>query len=281
MKALPFKIPHGSKSSIKVDHDILDQFYPNYHTHEEIQLTLVVKGRGIAYIGDQILEFDSGDIFLLGGQLPHVFKDEHFRKSGIESFSIFFLKEFLGRQFLDVPENRIIEQLLSDTTRGIKVSQNSAYTLDEEIKSMLKAHGFDKILRLLGILNQIAHLKKEFITGHDYRKPRRQVDGEKINNVFNFLTTNYTRDISLAEVADIAHMSPTAFCRYFKQHTRKSYSRFLNEIRVSQACTMLQESAEPISRIAFSTGFNNISNFNRQFKRITGTTPSAYQNLSI
>lgn len=281
MKALPFKIPFGGKSSIHVDHDQLKQFYPHYHTHEENQLTLIIQGRGIAYIGDRIIEFKPGDIFFLGRQLPHVFKSEALPGNGVESISIFFLTGFMGDKFLAIPESNNLASLLKEAARGIRVSSDKNPQISQALIEFPQAAGFDRVILLLKLLQDISQQPNEYITGPDYRRPKRQADGEKINDVFNFLTTNYDKEITLATVADVAHMSPTAFCRYFKQHTRKSYSRFLNEIRVNQACRLLQENAESISQVAYSTGFNNISNFNRQFKKITGITPSEYQKISI
>ena len=281
MKALPFKIPQGGENSIHVDHERLQQFYPHYHFHEEIQLTFIIKGHGMAYIGDQIVEFSEGEIFLLGQKLPHVFKATEQLNSGIESISIFFEANFLGESFLQIPESSAIRKLFIDSKRGMRISEAIVPPVQNQIINISRESGFKRLILLLEVLQLISSEQNEFITGPDYHRPRRQTDGEKITNVFNYLTTNYANDISLAEVADVAHMSPTAFCRYFKQHTRKSYSTFLNEIRVNQACKLLQEDAEAISQIAYRTGFNNISNFNRQFKKITGYTPSDYQKMSL
>ena len=283
MKPLPFKIPRGSKASIKVDHEVLDHFYPYYHTHEEVQLTLIIHGSGTAYIGDRIISFYEGDIFLIGQQLPHVFKDDiREKKSGIESISIFFLPEFLGPHFLDIPEAKDISVLIAESLRGVRINSSQELGINQKIIKILEMDGISRIMHLLKVLEEIAHSNTiEFITGPDYHKPRRQSDGQKINEVFNFLIEHYHHDIRLAEVADVANMSPTSFCRYFKQHTRKSYSTFLNELRIGQACKLLIENADPVNQIAFATGFNNISNFNRQFKKIVGITPSAYQNLRL
>lgn len=278
MKALPFKVPQGSKSSIRVDHDHLDSFYDTYHTHEELQLILIIRGSGSVYIGDKIMGFKEGDIFLLGQNLPHVFKNipaEH----GVESISIFFLPNFLGEGFLDLPESRSIAKFLSEVERGLSLNAINHPKIAKSIIQIESKNGLDRLLSLLEILIEIQHLKTIGpIASQGYRKPKRSEDGQKVNDVFDFLMANYENDISLEDVADIAHMSPTAFCRYFKQHTRKTYSRFLNEIRVGQACKGIIDGKHTISQICYNSGFNNISNFNRQFKKITGFTPSEYQN---
>lgn len=279
MKALPFKIPHGSKTSIKVDHDVMPHFYDTYHTHEELQIMLVVKGHGSAYIGDKILQFKEGDIYLLGKNLPHVFKDKLSGQDlGIESISIFFLQDFMGTGFLELPESRLLGALLEESNRGIQVKGKLQERITESIWQIHNSEGLKRLLILVDMLELLAQSEDlSFISSPGYHKPKRSVDGRKINDVFDFMLANYSREIRLEEIAEIAHMSSTAFCRYFKQHTRKTYSRFLNEIRVGQACKMLVDDKLSISNICYSSGFNNISNFNRQFKKITGFTPSVYQ----
>ena len=279
MKALPFKILHGSKTSIKVDHDVMPHFYDTYHTHEELQIMLVVKGHGSAYIGDKILQFEEGDIYLLGQNLPHVFKDKlSDLDSGIESISIFFLPDFMGTGFLELPESRLLGTLFEESKRGIQIEGELRERITESIWKIYQSDGLNRLLILVDTIELVAQSENlSFISSPGYHKPKRSVDGQKINDVFDFLLANYSREVKLEEIAEIAHMSSTAFCRYFKHHTRKTYSRFLNEIRVGQACKMLVEDKLSISNICYDSGFNNISNFNRQFKKISGFTPSEYQ----
>ncbi len=279
MKALPFKIPHGSKASIKVDHDIMPHFYDTYHTHEELQLTLILKGHGTAYIGDRIIQFQKGDVYLLGQNLPHVFKDRMIGDDqGVESISIFFLPEFMGKGFLSLPESRLLATLITESVRGLLLEDNLKRITTDKVWQVFRKSGLERLLALIEILEAIANSDEvNFISSPGYHKPKRLLDGQKINDVFDFMMSNFSREIKLYEIAEIAHMSPTAFCRYFKHHTRKTYSRFLNEIRVGQACKMLVDDELSVSDISMNSGFNNISNFNRQFKKITDLTPSEYQ----
>jgi AraC-like DNA-binding protein len=280
MKALPFKIPHGGKTSIKVDYDVMPHFYDTYHTHEEIQIMLVVNGYGSAYIGDKILQFEKGNIYLLGQNLPHVFKDKLASEGErIESISIFFLQDFMGKGFLELPESRLLATLIEECKRGIQLQGKLQAIMADNIWKIYRSEGLNRLLFLVGTLEQIAQSEElKFISSPGYHKPKRSVDGQKINDVFDFMLENYSREIRLGEIAAVANMSSTAFCRYFKHHTRKTYSRFLNEIRVGHACKMLVDDKLSISHICYNSGFNNISNFNRQFKKITDFTPSKYQN---
>jgi AraC-like DNA-binding protein len=211
--------------------------------------------------------------------LPHVFKDKlSDQDHGIESISIFFLQDFMGIGFLELPESRLLGALIEESNRGIQVKGKLQERITESIWQIYNSEGLNRLLSLVDTLELLAQSEDlSFISSPGYHKPKRSVDGRKINDVFDFMLANYSREIRLEEIAEIAHMSSTAFCRYFKHHTRKTYSRFLNEIRVGQACKMLVDDKLSISNICYSSGFNNISNFNRQFKKITGFTPSQYQ----
>ena len=224
MKALPFKIPHGSKTSIKVDHDVMPHFYDTYHTHEELQIMLVIKGHGSAYIGDKILHFEEGNIYLLGQNLPHVFKDKLIDEdSEIESISIFFLPDFMGTGFLQLPESRLLVALVEESRRGIQIIGELKEKITASIWKTYNSDGLNRLLNLVDTLDLIARSEElSFISSPGYHKPKRSVDGRKINDVFDFMLANYSREIMLEEIAEIANMSSTAFCRYFKHHTRKT-----------------------------------------------------------
>ncbi len=279
MKALPFKIPHGSKESIKVDYEKLPHFYNAYHLHEELQLMLIIRGHGTAYIGDKIVQFKENDVYLLGQSLPHVFKDKLTDSaSEIAYISIFFTPDFMGAGFLSLPESRLLSTLLSESVRGIILEGELKEIITKKVWQVYESSGMERLLALVDALELIAVSQDlNFISSPGYHKPKRLVDGQKINDVFDFMMANFSKEIKLAEIADIAHMSATAFCRYFKHHTRKTYSRFLNEIRVGHACKLLLEDKLSVSEISVDSGFKNISNFNRQFKKITNLTPSDYQ----
>ena len=253
-------------------------FYGSLHVHAELQLTYILKGQGTAYIGDRIEQFESGDVFLLGPDLPHVFKDEWAGKEeGIESYSVFFLPDFLGEGFLTLPESRAIKQLIERSERGIKFVGSLKNQQANNIINIFEKTGLEKLIMLVSMLEEIAHSDQcILLASNNFQKPRKSSDGKKINDVFDFLMKNYTKSIRLNEVAATAHMSPAAFCRYFKQHTRKTYTQFLNEIRVGQACKLLSDKNRTISQVCYQTGYNNLSNFNRQFKGITGLSPRDY-----
>lgn len=282
IKPLPFKIAKTAYASFLVQEDQQPYLYDVLHAHPEIQLTLVVQSDGIYSIAHQMGRFEAGDLFLIGANVPHVFKnsDQWYTSdhpSMAHAISIFFRKDSFGKELFDVPEFIGVKKLLEGAERGIKLSKPLAVHLSEEMKEMLHLTGASRIIRLLSLLEKIASHQ-----GWDYLSPPieqrfQKEDYERLNNILAYILEHYERPISLDDIAREAHLSPSAFCRFFKKRTRKSFVEYLNEFRVGMACKMLLESKEPIARICYQTGFNNLANFNRQFRRVMGLTPTAYR----
>ena len=274
MKALPFKIPALTNSSIKVERDLLDHFYPHFHTHPELQFIWIVKGEGTAFIGDRIMPFKDGELFLLSSNLPHVFKSESSIEK-VESLSVYFHQIIfeLNKSF---PEFDVINKFLHSFTQGVVFKRTIYARLLEKMSLIENSNGIKKILILIELMEEVAIQEDlDFIASSDYAAPKNK-DGEKISKIIEHLYSNYATNISLDEVANIANMTPQAFCRYFKRHTRKSMVQYLNQIRIGKVCNWLQENKYSVTQSCYQAGFNNISNFNRQFKSVTGFTPSGY-----
>lgn len=275
MKALPFKIPALASASIRVDREQLKELYPHLHTHQEIQLTWIVKGTGTAFIGDKIMRFVSGDIFLISSNLPHVFKSEPAKES-VESFSIYFDPNFMGTGFLNLPECEKIQRFLKTFKQGAFFEPYNIISLKSMLLSIESKSGLKRILLFIELLEYIAvNPTYKTISSPEYSTPKIK-DGEKINGIIGHLYSNYSNNISLNQVAELAYMTPQAFCRYFKRHTRKSMVQYLNEIRIGKVCGWLQEKKYSVTESCYQSGFNNISHFNRTFKSVTGFTPSEY-----
>lgn len=274
MKPLPFKIPAITNSSIKVERDVLDEFYPHYHTHQELQLIWIIKGEGTAFIGDKILPFKEGELILISSNLPHVFKSD-FSGEKVESLSIYFPKNIFEAN-ASLPEFEPINRFLTSFTQGAHFRSEDSAALLKKMSLIEISKGIKQVLLLIEIMEDIVtHKTIDFIASTDYSTPNNK-DGEKISGIIEHLYSNYSKSVSLDEVAEIAHMTPQAFCRYFKRHTRKTMVQYLNQIRIGKVCNWLQENKYSVTQSCYQAGFNNISNFNRQFKSVTGFTPSGY-----
>ena len=280
MKALSFKIPKTGETSFNVQIDENVHFYDRLHLHPELQITLIEKSHGTLFVGDSISTFHPGDLFIIGPNIPHALKNDtsYYQDKDLvaKSISIFFSKEAFGDNFFQLPELSKINEFLNHAEKGLRVLGENI-ELKEMILKIEKQKGFNRLLLLFSILQNLAnHKNLESLSRISFSATSNELQSEKISRVFQFIMDNYHRPIKLEEAAEITNLSVSAFCRYFKLRTRSTFSRFLNEIRVSTACKQLIESEYSVSEICYQVGFNNISNFNRQFKIITGFTPSQY-----
>jgi AraC-like DNA-binding protein len=281
MKAIPFKIPKNAKESVLLQEDHQSHFYDKYHQHSEYQLTLIVASEGTLIAGDHVGNFYPGDVYLFGSNLPHVFKnsDVYFDENNTEqahSLSIFFDEKSFGGIF-DLPEGQRIKSFVQHARGGVKFENEALAYLHESLPPIFGKDGFDRILAILDLLNKLSGMNgSEPLSTSENYKTYDIADGKRMNDILKFTMDESHREISLEEVAQIASMTPEAFCRYFKARTRKTYTTFLNELRVSNACKILMNQRVPIYEVSATVGFNNMSNFNRTFKKITGMTPSEY-----
>jgi AraC-like DNA-binding protein len=247
-----------------------------------LQITLIQKGYGTCVIGDYISSFKPGDLFVIGQNLPHVFSsDKSFYEQEEKeclSTTIFLSTQLIKSDFFELEELSDIKGFIENTKRGIRFTTKNKTKLVEHfhsIESGKASRGILNVLELCSILNK--DKKAKYLSHVDYKSIRKESDGQILNTVFQFTLRNFREEISLDFVAKMANRSPAAFCRFFKKRTRKTYITFLNEIRIQEACSLLLKPDLNISEICFIAGFNSISNFNRQFKKITGFTPKGYR----
>jgi len=282
MKVLPFKIPKVTDHSFRVQHDVGAYFYDTLHQHPEIQITLIQESTGTLILGDHIGEFAAGDVIVVGPNIPHVFRSDKSyyeveNHEATDAISLFFDEMSLGEAFFRLPEMGEIKNMMNESGRGLKVVGNSKV----ELQNLIKAIDIKKgVMRVIGFLHILQLLSKEdqtvFLSSEALNSGFKESEGQRLNDIFQFTMKEYQRTIGLEEVADIANMSISAFCRYFKKRTRKTYVNFLNEVRVGQACKMMVNEDHSIGEICYLSGFNNLSHFNRKFKAITGFSPKLY-----
>ena len=284
MKPLFHKVPTKLQSSFSIRHDIKPRFDTIWHYHPELELHLTIRGEGVRFIGDNISNFSSGELALLGENLPHTFrcKDEYFAANStleVEAIVIHFLPDCLGKDILNLPEAYLIPKLLEKAKQGMIINGKAKEKLSALMFSAIDASGLDKIIILLSILKILAETEdyKTIVTGQHTVNKSTESDTIRLNKVYNYTLTHYKKEISLEEISEISNLSVTSFCRYFKLMTKKTYYDFLIEIRISHACRALIEDKLPTEVICFDCGFNNVSNFYRHFKKVTGLTPLDYK----
>ncbi len=277
MRILPFKIPKTSGDTLIVQEDKGDTFYDKLHQHEEIQLSLIVFGEGSLIVGDTITNYKAGDVLAFGSQVPHVLKS---RPLKMESYmiSIFFTKQSFGDGFFKLAEFEEMSSFFTDLSFGVAALSYKKQLKEQFLAITNEKHRLDRFMIFLNILRLFSKGDIVAISSTIPKKNYTDDQGKRMAAVFQFVMNGFDGDINLQEVSDIANMTPNAFCRYFKQRTNKTFFQFLAEVRLENACQILsKEPDRTIAEASYSSGFKNISNFNRKFKEIRGITPSGFR----
>jgi AraC-like DNA-binding protein len=283
MKPKLLKISLQPEQSFNTRLDIVPYFFNEWHFHPEVELVYILKGSGTQFIGDSIQHFKSGDMILVGSELPHLWRcdEQYFQKNSkltAESIVLHFLPNCFGENFLSIPENISIIKLLEKAKQGLFIAGKTKQSVGQKMRELLEAKGTERIIILLQILNMISYSKDlKPISAKNYVFIYSQKESERLNNIYQYILKNFYNEIKLETLAALAHMKPHSFCRFFKSRTKKTLSRFLLEVRVSHACKLLSETDTSISEVCYDSGFNNFSNFNRHFKEITKITPSEFR----
>ena len=283
MKPLFHKVPTSIQSSFEVRHDKKPNFGKLWHYHPELELHFVAKGEGVRFIGDNISNFSSGEVILLGENLPHTWRcqEEYYQNNpelDVEAIVIHFLPDCLGKDFINLPESFMLPKLFEKAKKGMIFNGKAKKELMELMKKAPYVNQIDKLIILLTILKILSETEEytEITSSHAFYQSN-ESDSIRLNKIYNYTLSNYKREITLTEIAAFSNLSVTSFCRYFKLMTKKTYYDFLIEIRISQACRLLIENKIPTEMICFECGFNNVSNFYRHFKKVAGITPMEYK----
>ena len=277
MKVLPFKIPKPENVTLFIQEYKGESFYEKLHQHKEIQISIVLKGEGTYIIGDCVGEFKQHDIFVLGENLPHVFKRDNTFKNDTSMVSIFFSRNSYGENFFDFPEFEHLNDFFDNSVLGYQVNSNSQ-VLTNLLTIVKDQSKYQQFISFLEILNLISKARKKELSSLINLKKYAGDEGKRMSDIFQYSMDNFHKEVSLHDIANIANMTPNAFCRYFKQRTNKTFVNFLIDIRIGNACKLLTKKNDlSITEISYKSGFNNLANFNRKFKAIKGITPSEYR----
>lgn len=282
MKPQLLKVAAEPSSSFSVRQDRVPFINNRWHYHPEVELIYFKEGEGTQFIGDSISTFQSGDVILVGADLPHYWSfDDRYFGSEVNQPNVFvthFCECFWGKEFLGIPENRPLKEILDTAKRGIRITGKTREYVGHLLEDMLNAIGSRKVLLLLEALIAIAHSDEiTLLSSIGFQPNIRDSENDRINSIYQFSLANYKRKIQMEEVAAIACMSPNSFCRFFKSKTRKTFSHFLIEIKVGIACKLLLNNKLSIKEICYESGFHNFASFHKNFKLITNKTPLHYQ----
>lgn len=279
MKVLPFKIPKPEGVSLIYQEDKGGVFYDKLHQHEEIQISKIIEGSGTLIVGDKINYYKKGDILVFGSHVPHVFKSDETGTQISHMLSLFFTQTSFGEHFFELEELRETRLFFKRSNHGFIIS-SSKKILSELFLKLEEATKIERFIILLQFLKIASKANYTSLSSYVYERKYNDIEGKRMRNVFEYTMSNYESNISLEDIANVATMTKNAFCKYFKKRTNKTYFRFLNELRIEKACKLLATQNDlSISEICEQCGFNNISNFNRQFKSIKGQNPTEFKKL--
>ncbi|MFY0603110.1 MAG: helix-turn-helix domain-containing protein [Flavobacteriaceae bacterium] len=277
MKALPFEIPKPTNDALIYQEDYEYIFYDKLHQHQEIQLSYILEGEGTLIVGDTISHYRKGDILAIGGNLPHLFKSEKNASVKSHMLTLFFTKNGFGNSFFDLEELSEVKSFFHKIDNGFKVLSHKKLLADSFL-NIKKSNQLERFILFLQILKTFTKAKKQALSSYNYRKSYSANEGKRMQDIMSFTMEHFHETISLSKIAEVAAMTKNAFCKYFKKRTNKTYVQFLNELRIENASKLLLSNRElSIVEIAEKVGFQNISNFNRQFKKLKEVSPTKYR----
>lgn len=256
-------------------------FTSPFHFHDTYELILIAKSYGKLYVGKEIMNFTGGEVYMFGPGLPHCFLNERsFIESGetAHAIVIFFRKDFMGKDFFQKAELAAINDLLSLSSLGLKLNMRDTW-LNNAFEKITACKGIEALLLLLSMLQRVS-LHSDHLLKLNKNIPKAWLTREgagRLEKVVRYIVENFKEDIDFKKAASLACLNEAAFCRFFKRRTEKTFSEFVNYVRVTHATNLLTESRWSITNICFECGYRNLSYFNRQFKKIIGLTPHEYR----
>jgi AraC-like DNA-binding protein len=254
-----------------------------WHYHPEYELLYISKSNGIRFVGDNVSHFSPGDLVLVGAYLPHLWRndatyyDSNKKANSVTTIVTKFTIDFIGENTFENPEFSKIKKMLIDSKFGLYFGKKISKALHDELLEITNLSLVEQSIKLLNILHFLSLTdNKKMLSSSDMRQYKTE-NSHRIDNVIKFISDNYTLQITLNDVAEVACMTTNSFCRFFKKMTNKSFTQFLNEVRIRNASRLLVQESLTISNVCHTVGYNSITNFNRQFRQIMGGTPKEYR----
>jgi AraC-like DNA-binding protein len=282
MKAIEQRLPQDFDKSFVVFRETGKYFPCPWHFHPEFELVLTLKSTGRRMVGDHIGYFGEDDLVFMGSGIPHVWiNDEEFINGTAaypaDAIVIHFMDSFLGEKFLSIPEMENFKNILRTSSRGLAYHGETRTKINNLMKEMVTMSGLMRLSALFEIFDLLANSNEyEVLASPGYTQVELKAS-DRFGKVTEYIMRNFDKEITLPEVASIANMAVTTFCNFFKDHFRVTFVEYLNTVRIGYACKLLADDDHNIVEIAYESGFKNLANFNRQFKRLKNMTPTEYR----
>lgn len=277
MKHIYEKFTFPTDQSFTVRVDVLEiKKYTSLKSHVNFEIALLENCMGKRFIGDHIEDFYETELVLLGSYLPHCWQyhstiDDHIPP---KATIVHFFPDFLGNELLAIPEAKHLSHLFADAAKGILFSGATVESAKAILNQMLVKTGLGRAALMLELLDTLAQSNScKTLSSPSFNMIESSGEANRINRVFDYIFQNFKEDISLQEVASLVPMSAAAFCRFFKSKTNRTLVEFIKEIRIGHAAKLLMEGKHNVTESCYESGYNNLSNFNKQFKDLKGITP--------
>jgi AraC-like DNA-binding protein len=271
------QVQEDEGSSLRLLHEhLLAEAYPwLYHYHPEFEVVCITEGKGTRQVGNHVSNYSNGDLVLMGPNLPH--SGFGLNANGmVEQVVVQFKAEIFSPYFLSMPEMKPIKELFEKSRFGICFTGSTREQIKTIMQGLRDLPAFDRFQQLTKILHKMAHSHEFMLLNGQITLPGNiKKTHVRLQNIFNYVEKNYSEETDIEKVAGIAHLTVPAFCNYFKKIMGITFTDFINQYRIEQACIQLQQE-KTIAEVSFDCGFNNISYFNKVFKKIVKRTPSEY-----
>lgn len=250
-----------------------------WHHHPEYEMVYVKNGMGEQRVGSHLSYYEHGMLVFIGPDIPHLPFLNYQHKDNYE-IVLQIREDFMGENFIQRPEMIQIRNLFSRANQGIIFSQEVKEWSEKQLHTIIEADPFKRLIRLLDFLHELAGQEDyRLINAGSASLAIAPGDFNRINQVYALIAEKYMEEVNLEQAAELASMTIPAFCRLFKRLTGKTFTQFLNEYRISKSVQLLSTQDQPISEVAFACGYNSLSYFNRQFRKVTGHKPTNYRKV--
>jgi AraC-like DNA-binding protein len=283
MKAIEQRLPQEYDKSFIVFRET-GQFFPcPWHYHPEYELVQITSSTGRRMVGDHIGYFENDDLVFMGPKLPHVWLNDPQYINGeadnvADGIVIQFVSGFLGETFLNIPEIEDFKRVLELSDRGMVIKGQTREKINALMKQMLHSSGLKRLSILFTIFDLLATTKEyELLASPGYLQKTQLHCSDRFNKVTEYIMLNFDNDITLPDIASFSNMAVTTFCNFFKEYYRVTFVEYLNTVRIGYACKLLADKNKNVVEVAYESGYKNLANFNRQFKKFKQMTPTEYR----
>ena len=253
-----------------------------WHYHNNYEISFITEGSGKRIVADSIEEFQPGDLVFIGRNLPHVWiADKEMLTPSARTLEMVFLQftdEVLCSQLLALPEFNHVAKALSLSEQGIQIVGQTLNEVSELMLQLPYLKGFDRMLHFFKMMDIIGKSDSNIqLASKEYLKVRFTTGNKRIATIHDYLMKNYREEVNLEKMADLVNMAEGSLCRFFKENMGITLFEYLNKLKTDFACKLLMNPDLSILDVCFDSGFNNLSHFNKQFRKTTGVTPTEYR----